>query len=61
MIIYMVQEVNSYGGWGETHYGDVLAVFDSREKAEEYCYEHHLTSLMSGGWPSIIITKKEIK
>ena len=61
MIIYMVQKIAGYGGWGEVEYGDVIAVFDTREKAEDYCYDHNLTSAMGGGWPTIVITRKEVQ
>ena len=61
MTIYMVQKIDGYGGWGETYYGDVIEIFKTREEAEEYCYNHHLTSAMCGGWPSIVITEREIK
>ena len=60
MKVYMVQRIDGYGGWGETHYGDVLATFSTREKAEEYCRNHHLTSCMGGGWPTIEITTQGV-
>lgn len=59
--IYMVQEINGYGGWGETYYGDVIATFKTRDEAEIYCHEHHLTGGMASGWPSIAIVKQEIR
>jgi len=61
MTIYMVQKIDGYGGWGETYYGEVIAVFPTREEAENYVYSHHLDSAMYSGWPTIIITEKELK
>lgn len=58
--IYMVQKIDGYGGWGETYYGDVIAAFETREDAENYCYDRHLTSAMGGGWPTITITKQKV-
>jgi hypothetical protein len=57
----MVQKIDGYGGWGETYYGDVIAVFSTKEKAENYVYNHHLDSAMYNGWPTIVITEKELK
>lgn len=31
MSIYIVQKIDGYGGWGETYYGDVIAIFQTRE------------------------------
>lgn len=61
MTIYTVQKIVGYGGWGEVEYGDVIAVFNTREKAENYCYEHNLTSAMYSGWPTITITTEEVQ
>lgn len=58
MIVYVVQEIESYDCWGSPCYGDIYAIFYSRESAEKFCYQHHLE--IGGGWPTAAIKAKEV-
>lgn len=58
--VYMVQRVE-YGCWGDTRYGNVIAVFSTRDKAEEYVYKNNLDAAMFSGWPTITIREQEIE
>ena len=58
MDVYIVQKIDGCYSWGGTAYGDIIKIFSTKEKAEDFCMVNNID--IGSAWPSACIRREEV-